>query len=193
MVNLTCPCLWILVCRYEAKKWVPLWVNLWAKPANRYESYEIRGGGDGSRRSNVGAGNRVRSHHRRQHGGYYTSVTPPSKLQKFYKTQRSSRDYVPRDLWPGLCYCANRLLKRLYCARAKQSAPISNPLRMAQDTGSRLSSWLRNCGTIRNNGNWISRKIVWVNNCFTLKSSDISLVSIELFGLTLGFVLKEIV
>ncbi|KYN45067.1 hypothetical protein ALC56_00541 [Trachymyrmex septentrionalis] len=30
--------------------------------------------------------------------------------------------------------------KRLYCARAKQSAPISNPLRMAQDTGSRLSS-----------------------------------------------------
>lgn len=57
----------------------------------------------------VGAGNRVRSHRRRQHGGYYTSVTPPSKLQKFYKTQRSSRDYVPRDLWPGLCYCASRL------------------------------------------------------------------------------------
>lgn len=68
------------------------------------------------REGRVGAGNRVRSHRRRQHGGYYTSVTPPSKLQKFYKTQRSSRDYVPRDLWPGLCYCASRLESCSYIA-----------------------------------------------------------------------------
>lgn len=37
----------------------------------------------------------------RWHRGYYTSVTPLSKLRKFYKTQRSSVDYVPRDLWPA--------------------------------------------------------------------------------------------
>lgn len=54
MVNLTCPCPRILVCRCEAKKWVPLWVNLWTKPANRYGSYEIRGGGDGSGRDTSG-------------------------------------------------------------------------------------------------------------------------------------------
>jgi len=51
----------------------------------------------------------IRRHRCQQrHGRYYTSVTPLSKLQKFYKTQRSPRDYVPRDLWPRLCYCECR-------------------------------------------------------------------------------------
>lgn len=154
MANLTCSYSWILVHECEGKKKrIPLRVNLWTKLANRYGAMKSAGGGRGSGGGCVGAGNRVRSHRRRQHGGYYTSVTPPSKLQKFYKTQRSSRDYVPRDLWPGLCYCASRLESRLYCT--VRNKVLRFLTRTTRDTGSRLFSWLRNCGLIRNNENLI--------------------------------------
>lgn len=48
-----------------------------------------------------GFGSRLETQFAGGTGGYYTSVTPLSKLRKFYKTQRSLSNYVPRDLWPG--------------------------------------------------------------------------------------------
>lgn len=141
----------------EARESIP---GLW-NPRRR----RIGRGGEG-RGVCVGAGNRVRSHRRRQHRGYYTSVTPPSKLQKFYKTQRSSHDYVLRDLWPGLCIARADSQARLYCVARNKVLRFLTP-RYERRSGIPARDYpvKKLQGVIRNNGNLIFRKIVLINNC----------------------------
>ncbi|KYQ52007.1 hypothetical protein ALC60_08621, partial [Trachymyrmex zeteki] len=103
---------------------------------------EIRGGGDGSGRDTSGPEIAFRA----IACGSTEVITHTTILARLR----------PARLMAGALLLREPTRKQLYCARAKQSTPISNPVR--------LSSCLRNCGTIRNNGNLISRKrIVLIN------------------------------